>query len=254
MQQQLALKRQQEEQQQRAEHERQQLEQQQRQAEYERKQFEQQQQMQAEYEKQQLVRQQQADNEKRLLQQQQQAEYEASLLRSKQAQQPEQLSSSDDDTVPHYTSETKIVCRPYPSPLTVSSVMSPSLEYQQQFQEHFGHQAVEKRSSMLYTPGSRPSSKMSIEQMMEELNEPLPPMQPLPTDLLTNFQHMSTFQSSSQHVQSRSSTHEWQPQAFGTTAGLTDSSMTQSASSYSAAHKTTTSRSYDESSTQPVSS
>ena len=256
-QQQLILK-QQQEQQQRAEYERQQLEQQQQQqqAEYERKQ----QQMQADYEKQQLVRQQQAENEKRLLlQQQQQAEYEASLQRSKQSQ-PEQLSSSDDDTVAHYTSETKIVCRPYPSPLTLPSVMSPTLEYQQQFQEHFGHQSVEKRSSMLYTPGSRPSSKMSIEQMMEELNEPLPPMQPLPTDLLTNFQQLSTFQSSSssQHVQTRSSTqhqHEWQPQAFGSAAGLTRSSMTQSASSYSADHKTsTTSRSFDESSTQPVSS
>ena len=200
---------------------------QQQQVEIERQQqLQQQQQKQAEYEKQQLLIRQQTEQKSQLLSV---GQYQQDLT-----------SSSDDDT--YYTCEAKMVCRPYPSPLTVPTVMSPSLDYQQQFHEHFGHQSVDKRSTMLYTPGSRPSSKMSIEQMMEELNEPLPPMQPLPSDLITNFQHMSTFQShSSSSAMSHTNPLEWQPQALGSVlpqAGFKSSSMTsQSTKTFSAAHK-----------------
>jgi hypothetical protein len=201
-----------------AEYERQQqLEQEKIQAEYERQQQLEQQRLQAEYERQQQLRQ--------LEEEQRRQECELSSQASKPRQR-DQLSSSDDDSVPHYMCEAKMVCRPYPSPLTV---MSPSLDEDQ----HFVQQCVEKRSSLLCTPGSRPASKLSLDQMMEELNSPLPPMQPLPSDLVSSFQHLTTFQTSSSQTRS-----EWQPQA-AFTSGFSHSSMTQTASSFSAEHKRT---------------
>jgi len=174
---------------------------------------------------------------------QQKAESEQNLSVSSSANYEQESLLNEDENISHYTAEAKMVCKSFDLPINAGS----SYEYHKQTQDD----VIDKRATLLVTPGSRPSSKMSIEQMMEELNEPLPPMQPLPSELLTNFHQLSTFQSNNSFPSH--SPLEWQPQAIGFTSSMTTNKVSASSTfeTFSAEHKSISCDA--SSSSQPVS-